>query len=252
MKNRKLSTIPPLVYIYLDKDGIESLYAQLTDRLEVELIETRSREGRTDVGITAKLGNLFTSLLGVKEIGAETKLEAARKFIVEARTKLAVEHKIRRLSEYLTKTNSCFRNLQEAVAKTSIGEMAFVDGVEKFDAPDFYPGRGGIRDVNDSGSMVFTIEPKYDPSDAYFKKAHFTFTMPASLRNFTRLDSCMGSTSHEAIMFRGFQGKEIPLGVFGYAMRHSDRACQIKPYAIWLVAGFSWNDYFERTSRLIS
>jgi hypothetical protein len=62
--------------------------------------------------------------------------------------------------------------------------------------------------------------------------------MTASLDKFTRLKQGMGATSHEAIQFRGFLGKDVPLGVFGYLMRHNENVCQIKPYAIWLPGGF--------------
>lgn len=228
----------PIVYIYLDRNGIESLYAQITDRLEVELIETRSSEGRGKVGLSAGFGNLLTSLLGVKKLGAETKLETMRGYINEAKTKLTVEHKLQRLAEYLAKTKSCFGSLEDAASKSPIGEAVYVNGVEKFDAPDFYPGRGGVKEINESGSMVFTIERSYDPSDEYFKKSGCSFVMTAGIRNFTRLSGYMGATSHEAIMFRGFGGSKIPLGVFGYIMRYRDLACQIKPYALWLVGGY--------------
>jgi hypothetical protein len=228
----------PLIYIYLDQGGIESLYAQITDRVEIEFIQTRSKEGRGGVGFTAGFGNLLTSLLGVKKLSAETKIEAVRGYIDEARTKLTIEHKLERLSEYLAKIKKCFASLEDATSRGGKGEVVYVSGVEKFDAPDFYPGRGGVHEINESGSMVFTIDRNYDPSDAYFKKAQCSFVMTASIRNFTRLHGYMGATSHEAIMFRGFSGTNIPLGVFGYVMRYSDSACQIKPYAVWLPNGY--------------
>jgi hypothetical protein len=62
--------------------------------------------------------------------------------------------------------------------------------------------------------------------------------MTASLEKFTRIHGYMGATSHEAMMFRGFSGRDILLGVFGYLMRHSNLVCQIKPYAIWLPSGY--------------
>jgi hypothetical protein len=225
----------PLVYIYLDRSGIESLYAQKTERLEIELVQIRSTEGRAKAGVAVGFGSLLTSLLGVK-LGAETELERARGYIDEARTRLTVEHKLQQLPEYLTKTNICFGSLEDAASKCSVGEIVYVNGVEKFEAPDFYPGRGGVREINESRSMVFTADRSYDPSDEYFKKGTLNIVMAASLRNFTRLrDERMGATSHDAIMFRAFEGHRIPLGVFGYLMRHSDLAFQIKPYAIWLV-----------------
>ena len=184
----------PLVYIYMDQNGIESLYAQITDRLEIELKQTRSRESRGEVGLTASLGNLLTSLLGVKKLDAETKLEAVRGHIDEAKTKLTVEHKLQRLSAHLAKTKNCSGSLDDAASKSTVGETVYVNGVERFDAPDFYPGRGGVREINESGSIVFTIDRNYDPSDDYFKRGQFCFVMTASISNFTRLHGGMGAT----------------------------------------------------------
>ena len=164
----------------------------------------------------------------------ETKLEAVRGHIKEAKTKLTVEHKLQRLSDHLAKTKNCSGSLEDAASKSTVGETIYVNGVERFDAPDFYPGRGGVREINESGLIVFTINRNYDSSDEYFKRGQFCFVMTACISNFTRLHGGMGATSHEAIMFRGFEGRKIPLGVFGYIMRYSDLACQVKPYAIWL------------------
>jgi hypothetical protein len=228
----------PLVYIYLDRDGIESLYAQITKGIEIELVESRSREGRGQVGLRASFGNLLTSLLGIKELGANTEIEAVHGYVEAAKTKLTVEHKLERLTEYLTKTKRCFGSLDEAASNSSKGEMAYVNAVEKFNAPDFYSGQRNVRAINESGAIVFNVDKNYDSSDGYFKKGTFSFVMTAGLRNFTRIAGGMAFKSHEAIMFSGFRGENIPLGVFGYVMRYSDLACQVKPYAMWLVTNY--------------
>jgi hypothetical protein len=44
----------PFVYLYADDEGIESLYAQTTDRVETELTESRSKEGGGEVRIKGK------------------------------------------------------------------------------------------------------------------------------------------------------------------------------------------------------
>lgn len=107
-----------------------------------------------------------------------------------------------------------------------------------FDAPDFFTGGGGTSAVNSSKAVVFRIDNQSDPSDSYFKTFPFPLIMTASLEKFTRLKSDMGKASHEAILFRGFAGKNIPLGVFGYLIRLNMKAWQIKPYAIWLPRGY--------------
>ncbi len=62
--------------------------------------------------------------------------------------------------------------------------------------------------------------------------------MTANLEKFPRLKGSMGATSHDAVFFRGFGGKDVPLGVFGYLIRLNVEACQIKLYAIWLAQRF--------------
>ena len=228
-------TSPLLVYIYLDAQGIASLYAQTTDRVEIEFTEGHSRQGRGEVGLKLGFGNLLSSLLGLREAGAETRLEELHGHIDKAKTTLTVELKLQQQSDYLTKTRKCFGSLEDAANSISErGGGAYVRAIEKFDAPDFQRGVGGITAINSSGAVVFTLDPKYDPSERYFKQGRFHFVMPASLKKFSRCDGYMGATSHDAIMFRGFSGRDIPLGLFGYVTRHSEIACQVKPYAIWL------------------
>jgi hypothetical protein len=229
----------PLVYIYLDPEGIESLYAQTTDRVEVELIRSSSNEGRGEVALKVGFGNLLSALLGLKEAAAETKLETVRGQIEEAKGRLSVEHKLLQLSEYLTKMKDCFEDLASAAeSATRPGQPVFIRVEAKFDVPDFFPAHGGVNAINSSRAMVFTIDSKYDPSETYFKKSSFSFIMTASLDKFPRIRGGMGNTSHEAIQFRGFLGKDVPLGVFGYLIRHNNTVCQIKPYATWLPGGF--------------
>ena len=95
-------------------------------------------------------------------------------------------------------------------------QPVFVRVETQFDVPDFLPGGGGVSAINASKAMVFRIDNQYDASDSYFKKVPFTLIMTASLEKFSRLKGGMGATSHEAIFFRGFNGKDVPLGVFGY------------------------------------
>ena len=226
-----------LVYLYLDDDGIESLYAQTTDRVEVELTSSHSNEGRGGIKLKAGFGNLLTTLLGVKEASAETTLETVRGQIEAAKARLSIEHKLRRLTEFLSARNECIGELLTALEKAELGRPIFVQVESKFDAPDFLPGGGGPAAINSSGAMVFRIGDHYDPSDQYFKRPHVDLVMTASLKKFPRLKEGMGGTSHEAVFFRGFGGKNISLGVFGYLIRLNSKAYQIKPYAIWLPGG---------------
>jgi hypothetical protein len=95
----QLNSRTPFVYLYVDDEGIESLYAQTTDRVETELTESRSKERRGEVQVKVGFGNFLTTLLGLKEAAGATRLETVRGQIEEAKSRLSVEHKIERLSE---------------------------------------------------------------------------------------------------------------------------------------------------------
>jgi hypothetical protein len=235
----ELKPKPLSVYIYLDVEGIESLYAQTTDRVEVELTSSHSKEGHGGIKLKAGFGNLLTTLLGLKEASAATTLETVHGEIEAAKARLSVEHKLQRLTEFLSARKECIGDLRTALGKAEVGRPIFVQVETKFDTPDFFPGGGGPVAINSSGAMVFRIDDHYDPSDQYFKNPHVDLVMTASLKKFPRLKEGMGSTSHEAVFFRGFAGKAIPLDVFGYLIRLNSKACQIKPYAIWLPGGLA-------------
>lgn len=229
----------PLIFLYLDVEGIESLYAQTTERVETEFAQSHSKEGHGGVRLKVGIGSLLTTLLGLKEAAAETNLETVRGHIEEAKSKLSVEHKLERLAECLIRSEKCFLDLGKAAASvTEPGRPVYIRIEDKFDAPDFFNGRGNLEAINSSKSIVFTIENRYDESDNYFKRSGFSFTMPASLDKFPRFKGYFAGTSHEARFFRGLEGRNIPLGVFGYVLRYNSLVCQIKPYAIWLLGGF--------------
>ncbi len=103
-------------------------------------------------------------------------------------------------------------------------EPAFLLIKEKFDMPQFSEGKNGVNLLNEEGTALFEI------SSPLFK-----IIMSASLKNFRRIhDGHMGMTSHDAIFFRVFNGKGVPLNVFGHIVFLRNKSYQIKPYAIWL------------------
>ncbi len=222
--------------MYLDAEGIESLYAQTVDRIEIELTQTRKNEKRGELGLKASFGSMLTGLLGLKEVGDESKLGMSKAQIEEAKSHLTVEKKLSNLLDHLVKHKGSdyFESLQDAGEFVSRQRRSvYFLGEQEFDAPDFYPGRRGVAEVNEAEAVLFVIEPVYDASDSYFKKTPLRFATSAGLQKFTRLRGGMGATSHEAILFRGAMGKNITLGVFGQVSPISGNSLQIKPFAIW-------------------
>ena len=69
-------------------------------------------------------------------------------------------------------------------------------------------------------------------TDAYYKTPSLRVILSASVTKMRAYGGKMAVTGHDAIYFRGFGGRQIPLGVFGI-MTATPRYFQIKPFAIW-------------------
>jgi hypothetical protein len=48
---------PPVMYIYLDAEGIDSLYAQTVDRLETEFTQSQERDKSGKMKANIGIGN---------------------------------------------------------------------------------------------------------------------------------------------------------------------------------------------------
>src|SRR5713226_10229355 len=93
----------PRTFMYLDAEGIDSLYAQTVDRIELEFTQTRKNERRGQVGLKAAFGSTVTGLLALKEVSGGTKLGASREQIDEAKLHLTAERNMSNLIDYLAK-----------------------------------------------------------------------------------------------------------------------------------------------------
>lgn len=226
--------------MYLDHDGIDSLYSQTVDRLEVELVQSQERgsAGR----LTAKLG-IGALLKQLTEIGTDAEVSIAGKQIRETKTKFRSEQKLSALVRVLSRSGNgvLFTDLASAaIVCADTSSIVYVQVFEKFNLPQFYCG-SGVDEVNRDKGVDFEIGPmsrrgdSYDHSDRYFKKKHYHFFMFAGIGKFPRLTGeGMGRFSHEAFLFRAYQGKDVPLGVFGYLKHLTGLEYQIKPFAIWV------------------
>jgi hypothetical protein len=184
---------------------------------------------------------LLGALLGLTEIGANTELSVGGKHVEEAKMHLAVEHKLFALIDYLVNLgdDEYFENLAKAAVSCSeTGQNVFIRINQKFNLPQFYLHPNGVAQVNLAKGVDFEIGPlrndPYNHSDNYYKRKQYRFFMYASLSKFTRSKDFMTNTGHDALIFRRYEGKKIPLGVFGYLKHLIKFEYQIKPYAIWL------------------
>jgi len=228
------------MYIYLDADGIDSLYAQTVDRLETEFTQSQERDKSGKVKANIGIGKLLGTMLGLVEAGAETELSISGKRIEEAKLRFTLEQKLSALMKYLKNLEGTefFELLPHAAIRAKeLGKGVFIKIAEKFNMPQYSQG-DGISNMNRDRSIVFSIGPvgdnEHEYDDSYFKKAEYTFLMTASLSKTTRSKDGMSGTGHDAIYFRQFGGKNVPLEVFGYLIPLSKYTYQIKPYAIWV------------------
>ncbi len=214
----------PHAYIYLDKEGIKSLFAQTVDRLETELRKSTETDVTEKAGAKFGLGKAIASLLGI-EIGAKVEKSKASKLLEEAKLTLTVEHKLIRLQQHLSEEGSLSRTIDDAVNRSAqMNKPVFIDLHESFDTPQFLKAGGADRATQD-GAIMFEIADRFAAR----------VVMAASLPKFPSASGGkLNRLSHLAIHFQGHKGKSVSLHVFGYARSLSSSTCQIKPYAIWL------------------
>lgn len=229
----------PVMYIYLDNDGIDSLYSQTVDRLETEFTLSRERDKSGKLKTSIGIGKLLSTLLGIAEIGGETELTIGGKRIDETKSRFTPEQKLLALEQFLQnlETDSFFENLPKAaITSQESGKGVFIKISEKFNMPQFSEGNG-VDNINRDKSIAFVIgqfDKDHDFSDTYFKKTQYTFILTAGLEKTTRSSHGMSQTGHDGVIFRAYGGKNVPLNVFGYMIPLSKYSFQIKPYAIWL------------------
>jgi hypothetical protein len=179
-------------------------------------------------------------MLGLVEAGAETELSISGKRIEEAKMRFTLEQKLLALMNYLKSLEGTqfFELLpQAAIQAKELGKGVFIKIAEKFNLPQYSQG-DGVGNINRDKSIAFSIGHvsgnEHEYGDLYFKKTEYTFLMTASLSKSTRSKDGMSMTGHDAIYFRQFGGKDVPLEVFGYLIPLSKYTYQIKPYAIWV------------------
>lgn len=235
----KEKPISPRMYIYLDSDGIDSLYAQTVDRLETEFTQSQERDKSGKLKANIGIGKLLGIMLGLVEVGAETEVSISGKQINEAKMRFTLEQKLSALTKYLENLTGTefFENLTKAAIQAKEqGEGVFIRVAEKFNMPQFYQA-DGVESVNRDQSISFVIgqsDTDHEYADTYFKKTQYTFLMMASLGKTIRSSGNMRQTGHDAVYFRAFKGRNVPLNVFGYLIPLSEYTYQIKPYAIWV------------------
>ena len=241
MPLRSRHQVAPVRFVYLDLHGIDSLYSQTVDRVESSVLITKEKSSGRRLGLSLSLGKLLAALIGVEpQVSADATSEGK-----ESRASSynpTSEHRLFSLIAHFSEhsPSSLFRSLRPAAnaARHTQGPV-FVSSQDRWDAPQFHSSEQGVRDANDTGAVIFTfgqpVSAAYEPSDNYFRHPPLVIGMAASIVNFPHVHSGrMTSTGHDAMLFRAYKGKEIPLAVFGQLIPLPEPSFQMKPYAIWI------------------
>lgn len=220
-------------YLYLDVAGIESLYAQTVDHVEVERTKTQTKEKKN-----RKFGEGVIGFWGVGKLKGGVDAADGDSSAVSTRMELSTEQKLRIVLNHLLQkgTPSLFSDLCLAAAFTKEQkEAVFIDVKIEIDAPQFYK-ENGVESVNEEKVLLFERDTdctdNYKYEDGYYKQPKLPIVMSASLEKFPNCRSGrMTMTGHEAIFLRGHRGRALPLHVFGQLLS-LPLFFQIKPYAI--------------------
>ena len=224
--------------MYIDAEGIDSIYAQIVTRVETEATSSRGRGRKSRISGSVGLGEAIGSLFGLLHLKGEAGADSSVESTDTIKTHLATEQKLREILESLSRLGepTLFSDLANASNFSAENKDAvFVNLQTDFDAPQFYGGMG-VQAVNKAQYVIFEKDMEYnryyDYRDDYFKKHRIPVVMSASLTKFPNCKGRMGMTGHDAVFIRGHGGRQMPLHVFGSLFKLPE-FCQIKPYAIW-------------------
>lgn len=135
----------PVAYLYLDGPGIDGLYAQTVDRIELEYSTSIERALSGKIGATARLRNLLIKFLGGPEIKINGEISGSRKRTENSRQSQSTEQRLASLIAALKGVGepALFSDLATAARHAnSKGTTVFLSAEDEFNAPQFYSSDG--------------------------------------------------------------------------------------------------------------
>jgi hypothetical protein len=205
-------------YLYLDKEGIDSLYAQRSEMVKESVRESAEKSGKVSGSINPKvqIGNLLALLgLGKIEIQSTAALDRQSKKASETTYSIQSENKLPAILEHLNEASLLYDSVESALADGTSGKRTFCVFAESLiladwnaQAPDQWR-----KKANKEGMLVFHL------------KDNAGVTMGMSLSK-TTMHGVINLTSHFAISARGSDGL-FTFKVFGAMQRG-----YIKPYSV--------------------
>ena len=230
----------PNFTLYFNPDEIATAIAEVRGSVLVETVTKKgtdkSRKGSIDLGLGSGILSLLrigkASLKAEKGSTDRQELTERSEFPIEAQ----LESLLSDLQSYLG--TGFFTRLDDAYSYLPSEGSCWVAISERWDLPAFYGGEG-VELLNVERRFLFTIgdEPSdYHHDDLYFKRRQrlYRAEMAASFDRCPRLKGRqLGWSSHEALYFRNYGGKGIPLQVFGFLLKVKNKL-QVIPYKIWV------------------
>ena len=198
------------IYIYFNRPEINQLYAQIKGFVPTARVKKDSQT--IEGGLSAGILGIGAKAGGTMEAGTEEQSETSE------------EHKLFEIKKHLSKNNQLLDEIAEAatyVLKNNVG--IFVQSRYRFDAPQFRDSNDPIEAVNEAGCVVLECDVGTTKILVSLGLDH----MPRVYHGH------MGRTSHDAIIFREFGGKAIPLEIFGF-LHPIGSKMQIRPITMSL------------------
>ena len=219
-------------FIYMDSEGIRSLYAQLS-----KLSERERRASEQKKKSTSGKGQLNLKVIaGLFGGSAETELTQTRNSEVLTERILIKEdeQKLVEIESALSEKGSLLEaNTVNILAYIPIDHLpAFIRGRLLLTTRGFYD-KDIVKEVLDSQTVTFRL----DITDKFCLWP--LIRMGGSLSKFTGAGvkengtAIMGYTSHLAILLRALETDPLYLGVLGQ-IHKTGSSLYIKPYAIWM------------------
>lgn len=206
------------VFVYLDVEGIDLLYSQTVERVEVSRTEQRSGSVAGKAGLSARLKSVFLLFLGQGSLEGAAEASVSRESTLSITKSMSVSSKLRSLIESLESIEHgvCFSSLAAAAKySTENKQKVFFCGSHRFDAPQFFEG-SGPRIVTDSGYLILQSGQiaRHIESDDYYKETNVKADMACSISKMPRSQNGMAFLGHDATYLRAYKGIAIPFMVF--------------------------------------
>lgn len=231
-------------YLYIDKDGVDSLVAQLCGTLETEIRVEKSNNHNGKIGAKLGLSDVISKIIK-PEISTSAEVGYASK---EGITSINThENKIIQLVNNLQRTNYYFTDINEAMKNSKPDDSCFINAMIPFNTPHDFYSSNYINEIESAGYIYFEHGRKlingddsnartydtYVEKDCYYKTPQNDDRIVMSL-SIEKLTGGYGFTSHMSVIIRGCKCENIPFRVLGQFRNVQNLFYQIKPYAVWL------------------